>query len=696
MSSPSPRPSAATPLGSSKHLLAFKVLRSTKPSLVSQSVYEQAYEDGAGAAAFRELVKGGGGAGGGGMLRVPAEFGRIYLGETFSAVLSLSNDSPSSPTNSPDSVLAHAPVLKVEIHTSLNPQTGQPTNKHLLATVSPTSAEGLIPGSSTETTVSHELKELGQHALVCTVQYGQEVEVEGGEKRVVSRSFRKVYKFDVASPLSVRTKAHSPPSTCASSSLSPTQRSLIFLEVQVHNHHASSLFFERMRFEPLLPEGEGEGGLKMAEGFPDPNEGLFDGAADALLPPGGVRQFLYVLDQSEEERKRAEPGTNQGLGRLDIIWRTPHGEVGRLQSSTLGRRIPPLSTTAPPPPTAVQPLHVGGLSTLQSPSTATPVQPALQAGGPAPYRPSASRSSTPQPEPAAPAEAPPPPAPLQLPIADGLVFDFTVDDLSAEEAATIQVDRPFRLHFRLGVTSILPPVGEGASLPPMTSLRKRRLRLAAQHVQHHPPALSSPFPTSSQFPPASASRRSHASQSSATLILPGSFAPSASSVTAQQPPRASLESLPFSASSAGVAFPPATTTSFSSPSYPQPTLEGILLPPPFPLSSPSPVTPSPLPSPELVRLGPQLVDLGWIEVGNANGKEEEEEVKWGMRFLSRSGGLKRVGGLRVLLVEVDEAGEEKEDEGREEQEKEEKGEKGGKAARVVGEWDVVAEVWVAG
>ncbi|GAA5889815.1 hypothetical protein JCM6882_004333 [Rhodosporidiobolus microsporus] len=710
MSTPSPVPTASTPQPRERHLIALKVLRSTRPSLVPQSLYDQPYEDGAGARAFRELNATHAGRGGGGMLKVPAEFGRIYLGETFSAVLSLSNDSPSPSPDSP--FLAHAPVLKVEMHTALNPQTGQPTNKHLLATVS--SADGLAPGSSSEAAVAHELKELGQHALVCTVQYGQEVEVEGGEKRVVSRSFRKVYKFDVASPLSVRTKAHSPPPTCASSSLSPSQRSLIFLEVQVHNHHASALFFERMRFEPLvLPPPAAEGappvpvsaGLRMAEGFADPNEGLFDGEADALLPPGGVRQFLYVLDQSEEERKKAAPGTNQGLGRLDIIWRTPHGEIGRLQSSTLGRRIPPLAA----PPALALPTAAPGAAVGASPALPPlpPPSPAHPQTGPAPYRPSASRSSTPQPEPVvAPQSAAPVPS-LRLPSADGLAFDFTVDDLGFDEAASIAVDRPFRLNFRLAVSALPPEAAAAASADappsPPPQGRKRRLRLAAQHVQHHPPALSTPsisFPSSAAHPAADA-RPTHASQPSAAFSLPGSFAQPGGVTTLEQQqqlaasaahplPRSSLESLSSATSTFSPTAPSFILATASAP--PAPKLDGIRLPAPFP--SPSGALPAVQPSPDVVRLGAGVVDLGWVDVG-AEGEGEEKDVKGvirhGMRFLSRGEGLKRVGGVRVLLLDVVEEVEAEKRAGEGEEGREGRGEK---ATRVVGEWDVVAEVWV--
>ncbi|GAA6030722.1 hypothetical protein JCM8097_006289 [Rhodosporidiobolus ruineniae] len=675
MSSASPaRSGAGTPSHQQQapHLLALKVLRSTKPTLVPSTPYEQPYEDGAGAADFAQLERTSGrstSGGGGGMLRLPAEFGAIYLGETFSAVLSLSNDALTSADGA--AVVAQSPVLKVEMHTALNPQTGQPANTHLLATV--TAAEGLAPGSSSEAIASHELKELGQHALVCTVQYGQVVEVEGA-RRVVSRSFRKVYKFAVASPLSVRTKAHSPPSTCATSYLSSSQRSLIFLEVQVHNHHISPLFFERMRLEPLVQLGEdATPGLTLAEEFPDPNEGLFDDEADTLLPPGGVRQFLYVLRQSEAERKKAVPGANQGLGRLDIVWRTPHGEIGRLQSSTLGRRIP--APTAPPlvPPSSLPPAlppHLGG------PSPALPPLPpnSPPQAGVAPFQAFTPADQLNSGE----ASAPVP----RLPNAEGLAFDLTVGDLSSS-AAEVAVDRPFSLDFRLSVSSFAPPHPTDPTVPPSPPW-KRRLRLAAQHVQFHPPALAGPS-SSSLPPPSYAARPGHASKSSATLALPGSFQQQ------QQPPRPSLDSIASSALSAPSSQPtfPTTLPASSSPT-PAAMLSGVRLPPPHPLNPLDPSLPpamrpaSLLPSPDVVRLGPEIVDLGEVVVGDEEGGGKQE-LEWKMRFMARAEGLKRVGGVRVLLLDAVDDGAEGAAEG-----------EGEKTARIVGEWDVVAEVWVGG
>jgi hypothetical protein len=40
--------------------------------------------------------------------------------------------------------------------------------------------------------VQHEIKELGMHALVCTVTYGARTIGEGGKETLLSRSFRKV------------------------------------------------------------------------------------------------------------------------------------------------------------------------------------------------------------------------------------------------------------------------------------------------------------------------------------------------------------------------------------------------------------------------------------------------------------------------------------------------------------------------
>lgn len=94
------------------------------------------------------------------------------------------------------------------MHTNLSPPPGGTPSRHPLASVQPP-AGALPPGTSVECAVAHELKELGAHALVCTVSYGVEVPAEeagdggpdGAETRVVTRSFRKVRRVLFALPL---------------------------------------------------------------------------------------------------------------------------------------------------------------------------------------------------------------------------------------------------------------------------------------------------------------------------------------------------------------------------------------------------------------------------------------------------------------------------------------------------------------
>ncbi|KAK4047817.1 hypothetical protein OIV83_005160 [Microbotryomycetes sp. JL201] len=332
------------------HIVALKVLRAAKPSLVrAEPLY---YEDTSmGSRALQKLDANSIGQQGDtfdvgltSAFMLPSTFGTIYLGETFSALLSLSNDLARPPDGT---TTASSLVMKVEMNTGAPEPPAIPAQpgatpapqqlgglKHHLATVH-APEDGLRPGQSVDTLVSHEIKELGLHALVCTVTYASQVPDEAGHLRTVSRSFRKVYKFQVSNPLSVRTKAHAPNVNVANAVMAASERNKIFLEVQVQNQCETAMTFERMRFDPVT-------GMQVL----DLNTTIFQNES-TFLSPGAVRQFLFVLTSDDSG---PPPGSSQELGRLELVWRTPHGELGRLQTSMLGRRVPPAPPQLVTPP----------------------------------------------------------------------------------------------------------------------------------------------------------------------------------------------------------------------------------------------------------------------------------------------------------------------------------------------------------
>jgi hypothetical protein len=206
------------------------------------------------------------------------------------------------------------------------------TAKVALATFGP--ADGvpgatLLPASTLECAVAHEVKELGQHVLACAVSYrappGERPPAapEPGADPAI-HTFRKFYKFAVTNPLSVKTKTHVP--RAPSAMLSAIERSKVFLEVHLASGAPGPLAFERVK---LLPA---PGWTCAAPDAPEP-------AIAGLVHPQDVRQAVFTLlpgtSDAGLERTRAEkiPGSIIPLGQLDIAWRSAFGEPGHLVTS---------------------------------------------------------------------------------------------------------------------------------------------------------------------------------------------------------------------------------------------------------------------------------------------------------------------------------------------------------------------------
>jgi len=300
------------------HLLALKVMRLSRPSLAANI---PAYHDPNSTIVSRALTSSSEknkhdkehkedekslvdirNFGLGEVLVLPSAFGNIYLGETFSTYLCVNNESKD---------VVHQVKLKAELQTSSQRFNLADTNEEPLAIME--------PGSSNEFVISHEIKELGVHILVCSIQY---TTVDGKQ-----RNFRKFYKFQVANPLAVKTKVNN------------MIDGKVFLEAQVQNVSANTMMLERMRFEPaehFLHED-----LNYFHTEENKENHLKSTFGSQYLNQHDVRQYLYLLTPKNTEDDRIARTTNT-LGKLDIVWRTTMGEMGRLQTSQLTRKVPVL------------------------------------------------------------------------------------------------------------------------------------------------------------------------------------------------------------------------------------------------------------------------------------------------------------------------------------------------------------------
>ncbi|KAI0747870.1 hypothetical protein C8Q80DRAFT_1103739 [Daedaleopsis nitida] len=422
------------------------------------------------------------------LLTLPSSFGAIQLGETFSSCLSINNDA---------NVDVDGVSIKVEMQTA--------SSKVVLAELG--GAEQRLPvGQSLEKVVSHEIKELGQHVLGCTVSYrmppgmrpppGQPTEPQ----EPGTQAFRKFYKFAVTNPLSVKTKVHLPRSPSAL--LSREEREKVFLEVHIQNLTQDAMWLERMQFECV--DGWQAQDANIMEHSTGSKEYLFSGST-ALMQPQDIRQYIYILSPKSIPTFPVThaPGAILPLGRLDISWRSSYGEPGRLLTSTLSRRIPLIQAPSQPqapsqghqspaikqPPSAL-PLHLQRSNTVAgSPSSSRPQSPQIvqraqsppiNLTGPAPYRPSSpfrgrpasagppSRSQTQSPGPAVSFGS----SAQRLP--DDVQVDLAVTSVPRE---SLVVDKPFTIAFKVTAQAPVPVVRSNEPR------RQRVLSLVIQHVR---------------------------------------------------------------------------------------------------------------------------------------------------------------------------------------------------------------------
>ncbi|KIJ60596.1 hypothetical protein HYDPIDRAFT_98329 [Hydnomerulius pinastri MD-312] len=592
-------------------------------------------------------------------LTLPAAFGAIQLGETFSSCLCVNNEA---------NVDVEGVSIRVEMQTA--------NSKSILAELGGPEYR-LAVADGFEHVVHHEVKELGQHVLACVVTYRLPPgfrhapgPAEGSSDPSL-QSFRKYYKFAVTNPLSVKTKVHTPKSPSAL--LHSLEREKVFLEVHIQNMTQEPMWFDRMEFECV----EGWSAVDANRVSKTDDSGtktqlqLFSGSM-ALMQPQAVRQYIYILSPATIPSFPVplQPGVVIPLGRLDISWRSQFGEPGRLLTSTLSRRI---TGPAPPPPPQPQPQ----LPATQQPPTAIP--PYLQRNTPAPSSPSRPRS--PQLPPSRPNSPPPnqfrpgspfrkpqalPPiqrphspagsiSSISVPPTQPLVVPDLAPDLDVDLVVVRRVDgpvfveKPFTLGLRITVAASIP--------------RGRRQGVVSLVVQHLQPsrASSGSAPETSQVTATSSTRFS-------------SYASPSTQVTPAQTPYIIAGELPLVSSPQKLVSAEGDIT--------------ISLPPPY-FDTPDETRNAKLKGcsflgPSAISLAPMKLtpppenENDDIPIPRAEGSQEFE-----LTFQPLRTGFVCVGGLRVILVgddisDVDGATHRA----------------AGKGPRTLKELDILAEVWV--
>ncbi|KAF9430668.1 hypothetical protein BGZ94_005098 [Podila epigama] len=307
------------------------------------------------------------------LLTMPASFGNIYLGETFTSYICANNESPHPVRDvilkaelqtttlrfALNNTLASANKTPLDSPSTSSPSS-QPTSTSTAATSSPATGghiQLLESGRTNEMIVSHEIKELGIHILVCSIQY---TTLDGQQK-----SFRKFYKFQVLNPLSVKTKVNQPSSAVTTMSQDPgpngntvvsmsvSRGGIVLLEAMVQNVSGVTMWMERMRFEVADAFTVQDLNIVVDDESTEQQEGTKEtghsGGVSVFgehnyFAPNDIRQYLYVLTPKPGKEVLAK-STNI-LGKMDILWRSQFGETGRLQTSQLTRKPTPLEDIA--------------------------------------------------------------------------------------------------------------------------------------------------------------------------------------------------------------------------------------------------------------------------------------------------------------------------------------------------------------
>lgn len=301
--------------GAGSHPVSLKVLRLSKPTLATQTPLPQtnfgngldisskaslAYPSADIDSSFPLTP----------VLTLPSAFGAAYVGETFMCTLCANNEVKENDNRAVSGIR-----ISAELQTPSN-EKGQALE---LASADGEGTVGDIePGGTLQRTLSHELKEEGQHVLAVTVTYTETLLGSGGgASGGRARTFRKLYQFVAQQLIAVRSKV-----TERRRRGKGEGRQWI-LEAQVENVGETTVSLGKL----WLKEREGVSG-----------KGL-NGGEDrdmVVLKPQDIEQVMFLLTAKQGYLDAATGRVP--LAQLNIDWRSAMGERGSLTTGWLASR----------------------------------------------------------------------------------------------------------------------------------------------------------------------------------------------------------------------------------------------------------------------------------------------------------------------------------------------------------------------
>jgi len=261
------------------------------------------------------------------LLAQPTAFGSVFLGQTFSFAVVISNTSNTTVSSVSIKVELQSDHSKIVIFNS----TSQPL-------------PFLAPGQRKDIVLAQEIKELGAHSLTCSTIY---TSAEGDR-----RYYPRVFNFNAALPLTAKTKHRLLVNTLNNNNKDPSQLDIL-LETCIENNNTNEpMLIDKLTFLPepgvhamqlvMQNDNEEEGGTTTSNATHAIVNQLdhYITALPLLSSAKDSRSFVFKLSLTRSFLSSISPSPSSPqqqptLGRLDILWRMTMGGAARLQTQPL-------------------------------------------------------------------------------------------------------------------------------------------------------------------------------------------------------------------------------------------------------------------------------------------------------------------------------------------------------------------------